>query len=52
MMDVKIVTLTEVNVWRYKFRRTLSFMQLAPVAFDSRPLARVGKTGQLASDFM
>ena len=33
MTDVKIVTLTGVNVWRYKFRRTLSFMQLVPVTF-------------------
>ena len=33
MTDVKIVTLTGVNVCRYKFCRTLSFMQLAPVAF-------------------
>ena len=55
MTDVKIVTLTGVNVWRYKFRLTLTFMQLAPVAlhaFRSCPLARVGKTGQLASDIM
>jgi len=33
MTDAKIVTLTGVNVWRYKFHRTLSFVQLAPVAF-------------------
>ena len=28
--DINIATLTGVNVWRKKVRRTLSFMQLAP----------------------
>ena len=31
MTDVKIVTLTGVNVWRYKFMQLAD--QLAPVAF-------------------